>query len=87
MRIKVTDTGPGIPPDKQDQLFQQFNRLGRESGDVEGSGIGLTIVKELAVYLGGEIGFESEEGKGSTFWIVLPTSEDHQCTMTRKQLH
>jgi CheY-like chemotaxis protein len=53
-------------------LFKPFNRLGRESGDVEGTGIGLAITRSLVELLGGNIGFESEEGIGSTFWVDLP---------------
>ena len=83
LRIEVSDTGEGIPADKQDQLFQPFNRLGRESGDVEGSGIGLTITKQLAELLGGRIGFESEAGCGSTFWVDLPLTAGKTLDGTR----
>ena len=71
-RISVVDTGPGIPADKRDAVFVPFDRLGRETGKTEGSGIGLTIARQLAGMLGGEIGFTSEVGVGSTFWVDLP---------------
>lgn len=75
MRIAVADTGPGIPQDKQSGLFEPFNRMGHESSEIEGTGIGLTITKELIQLMGGSIGFESEVGKGTTFWIDIPLAE------------
>ncbi len=75
LRISIADTGDGIPSRKQKDLFKPFDRLGRESGPIEGSGIGLTIAKQIIELLGGNIGFESEEGKGSTFWVDVPISQ------------
>ncbi len=75
LRISVTDTGKGIPADKWDELFKPFNRLGAESTEIEGTGIGLVICKDLAELMNGTVGFESEEGKGSTFWVELPLAE------------
>jgi PAS domain S-box-containing protein len=76
LRISVADTGMGIPTEKQDGLFKPFDRLGLEAGSIEGTGIGLTITKQIVELLGGSIGFESEMGKGSTFWIDVPMSEN-----------
>ncbi|MCH8214807.1 MAG: response regulator [Proteobacteria bacterium] len=76
LRVSIADTGPGIPPQKQDQLFQPFRRLGAESTDIEGTGIGLTITKRLIELMDGRIGFETEVGRGSTFWIELPLAAD-----------
>jgi len=72
MRISIADTGPGIPQDKQDGLFMPFERLGLETSDIEGTGIGLTITRNLVRLMGGEVGFESRVGTGSTFWIEMP---------------
>ncbi|MDP6786904.1 MAG: CHASE domain-containing protein [Rhodospirillales bacterium] len=71
-RISVTDTGQGIAAEKHKELFEPFSRLGAEAGDIEGTGIGLTVTKRLTEAMGSCIGFESESGKGSTFWFDLP---------------
>ncbi|MDP6884097.1 MAG: ATP-binding protein, partial [Rhodospirillales bacterium] len=72
LQVSVTDTGAGIPEDMQKELFEPFRRLGAENTNVEGTGIGLTITKQLIERMDGKIGFVSEVGKGSTFWIELP---------------
>lgn len=69
LKISVTDTGPGIPRDKHGNMFEAFNRLGMENRHIPGTGIGLTICRELAAQLGANVGFTSEEGEGSTFWL------------------
>jgi len=69
LRIGVEDTGPGLAPAAMDQLFDQFNRLGREMTAIEGSGIGLTIAKSLTEAMGGTLGVSSVPGQGSTFWV------------------
>jgi len=71
IRICVKDTGEGLTPDKLTQLFQPFNRLGKEAGIEEGTGIGLMVSKRLVELMKGEIGVESTVGKGSVFWIEL----------------
>jgi signal transduction histidine kinase len=72
--IKVSDTGRGIPKDKFKDVFLPFERLGIESSEIEGTGIGLTISKRLVELMGGAIYFESVLGEGSTFFIELPAA-------------
>ena len=69
LRIKVEDTGYGIPDDKLGLMFQPFNRLGKELTNIEGTGIGLTITRRLVELMDGYIGVESVVEKGSTFYV------------------
>src|SRR5580698_8647802 len=71
VRISVRDTGAGLPPAMVAQLFQSFNRLGRETSAEEGTGIGLVMSKRLVEMMGGAIGVESTVGSGSVFWFDL----------------
>ena len=71
IRISVRDTGQGLAPEEFAQLFQPFNRLGKESGADEGAGIGLVVTKRLIELMGGTIGAESTVGVGSVFWFEL----------------
>ena len=70
VRVTVTDSGAGLPPDKLVQLFQPFNRLGQQA-NIEGTGIGLVVTKRLVELMGGAIGVKSTVGKGSVFWFEL----------------
>lgn len=73
LHISVTDTGIGISPEHHADVFEPFQRLGVETArSVEGTGIGLTVTRQLVERMDGRIGFESEEGNGSTFWIEMP---------------
>ncbi|NQV71357.1 MAG: PAS domain S-box protein [Pseudohongiella sp.] len=80
LRISVADIGAGIPHDRRDDLFAPFERLGRETGPIAGTGIGLYIAKRMIKLLKGNIGYESEEGQGSTFWIEMPLSQEQGVT-------
>ena len=75
MRVKVTDTGPGIPQDKIGRLFTPFDRLGAEQSEVEGTGLGLSLSKRLVGAMGGTLGVDSVPGRGSTFWLEFPVVE------------
>jgi CheY-like chemotaxis protein len=68
----VSDTGLGIPRDKQHTIFQPFQRAGQETGPIEGTGIGLVITQRLAQLMDGGVGFDSTPGVGSTFWVDVP---------------
>jgi CheY-like chemotaxis protein/anti-sigma regulatory factor (Ser/Thr protein kinase) len=78
IRICVGDTGDGLTPEKIDQLFQPFNRLGQEANIEQGTGIGLVMTKRLVELMGGVIGVESTVGKGSTFWIEMNITEERE---------
>ena len=71
IRISVRDTGAGLAPEQLAQLFQPFNRLGKEASAEEGTGIGLVVTKRLVELMGGTIGVESTVGQGSVFWVEL----------------
>ena len=75
VRINVSDNGPGIDPKHFDVLFSSFDRLGMESMNKKGVGIGLPIVKRLVEAMGGKIGVESKIGFGSQFFVDLPRGE------------
>jgi len=72
IRIKVSDTGPGIPKKDLPKIFNPFFKTKGRDQIVEGSGLGLTIVREITALHGGEINVESEVGKGTTFTVLLP---------------
>jgi signal transduction histidine kinase/ActR/RegA family two-component response regulator len=75
VRIRISDTGHGIAPEKLPLLFQPFERLGAERTEVEGTGIGLALSKRLVELMSGNIGVESELGVGTTFWVEFAAAE------------
>ncbi len=80
IRICVEDTGEGLTTDQISQLFQPFNRLGREANTEEGTGIGLVMTKRLVELMGGHMGVQSTPGKGSVFWVEMGLT-DERCEL------
>lgn len=77
VEFRVTDTGPGIPPDLQEEIFDPFRQVGRRvDRPREGSGLGLAISRNLARAMDGDVTVESEPGEGSVFRLVLPAAHD-----------
>ena len=74
--LRVEDTGLGLSAEQLAQLFQPFNRLGREQGGTEGTGIGLVISRRLAELMGGRLEAESVPGQGATFVLTLPAAAE-----------
>lgn len=72
IRLSVTDTGKGIAPELQPHLFEPFQRLGQENTAIQGTGIGLSLCRELAKLLKAHIGFTSTLEQGSCFWVEFP---------------
>ena len=74
LRLSVRDSGPGLQPKQIEKLFQPFERLGAEMTAVPGTGLGLTLARQLIEGMGGKMGVDSVPDKGSTFWFDLPAS-------------
>lgn len=74
LRISISDTGKGLSAKQQSHIFKPFDRAGAENSHIPGTGLGLVISKDLIERMNGSIGFESEAGKGSCFWIQIPFS-------------
>ncbi|WP_073003184.1 ATP-binding protein [Mariniphaga anaerophila] len=76
VRINITDSGKGIAEENLYKVFEPFERVGAEITEIEGSGLGLSIVKKLVDAMGGKVGVASELGKGTTFWLELPLADN-----------
>lgn len=74
-QLYVIDTGIGISAALQSELFNPFQRLGKENSSIQGTGIGLALCRDLAHLMRGSMGFKSELERGSTFWIELCSAE------------
>jgi len=76
VRLEVHDSGPGIPPEEQRRIFEAFYRLRNSSEGIEGTGLGLAITQRLVELHGGQMGLQSEIGKGSCFHFCLPRATE-----------
>ncbi|MBC8285096.1 MAG: response regulator [Nitrospinae bacterium] len=86
LRIHVKDTGLGMSEDQQEKLFEPFERLGAETTDVEGAGIGLTITRKLVELMGGKVFAESKLGEGSCFTVELPLGVPDQEQVDKSEI-
>ena len=78
LKVKVTDSGSGIQPENLERIFERFFRVeGRNESEGHGSGIGLSITRDLARLLHGDVSVTSTPGKGSEFFVSLPLGKDH----------
>jgi two-component system, sensor histidine kinase len=84
--LSVHDTGVGIPQARMAELFQPFNRLGREGSDVAGTGIGLAVSRRLAEAMNGRLEVISREGEGSTFTLRLPGASPSETTVSASSI-
>jgi PAS domain S-box-containing protein len=82
VRIEVRDSGPGIPEDEQKRIFDAFYRLGQSDKGAEGTGLGLAITRRLVELHGGELGIQSQQGRGSCFYFTLPAVRTLQTQKT-----
>jgi signal transduction histidine kinase len=83
LALRVTDTGPGMTPDRLERLFTPFERLGAEATGVEGTGLGLTLSRHLVEAMGGALRVESTVGAGSTFSVELTVTDAPITAMSR----
>jgi len=74
--VSIEDTGLGISQEKLSEIFEPFHRIEPKNTHIQGTGIGLTITRDLVEKMGGKIGVESNLGKGSKFWFELPVSTE-----------
>jgi len=89
VRVEVRDSGPGIPAEEQERIFEAFYRLGEADQKTEGTGLGLAITKRLVELHGGNLGLESQPGSGSCFYFTLPVVElveTHEVQASRREI-
>lgn len=87
IRIEIADTGIGIPLTRQQEIFQEFHQLANTERDrAKGLGLGLAIVRRVSKLLGHEINLESEVGKGSKFFVILPQGKLDESTTTSEHI-
>jgi len=82
IRVEVRDSGPGIPPEEQQRIFEAFYRMGETDKKTEGTGLGLAITRRLVELHGGNLGLESQPGVGSCFYFTLPRAKTSETQET-----
>ena len=80
-RLSVKDTGPGVPLDAQEDIFDVFTQVDIHRTSTHGTGLGLALARELAERIGGKVGVESKEGRGATFWADFPKIEHDELSV------
>jgi signal transduction histidine kinase len=79
VKLSVKDRGPGIPPEKRDNLFRRFEFPHDENSNSQaGAGLGLSVVKEIVQAHGGMVGVEDHPGGGSVFWFTIPIYKEQE---------
>ena len=86
VRVIVRDEGLGIPADQQDRIFTKFFRGDAGATGITGTGLGLAVSREIVEAHGGRIGFDSDPGSGSTFWLELPSGLADAMTTKREEM-
>ncbi len=85
VRVSVRDEGLGIPSDQQERIFTKFFRGDAGATGITGTGLGLAVSREIVEAHGGRIGFDSDPGMGSTFWVELPEARGERDMKTMKE--
>jgi len=85
VRISISDTGIGIKPEDQTLIFEPFYRVKLKGETIEGTGIGLSVVKRLVEVMHGQIGVNCEDNQGSTFWVELPQAYPTTTQLTSEE--
>jgi signal transduction histidine kinase len=87
VRISVTDTGIGIPAEDVPHLFQKFYRVDNsDTREIGGSGLGLYLIKKLTELLDGQVGVDSDYGRGSTFWVEFNVLSRDQAVVKAREI-
>lgn len=85
VRITVTDDGIGIAKENHHRIFSAFDRLGQETSNIEGTGVGLLVTKNIVELMGGKIDFDKQKKQGATFWIELPLALEQRSDQQQKR--